>query len=50
MGLVHLHFFMTAIRVTLRQFSQEHEVLIRDYCERHDINMDDFPTRLKGLL
>jgi hypothetical protein len=25
----------------------EHEILIRDYCERHDLKVTEMPTRLK---
>jgi hypothetical protein len=33
----------------MMKFLQEHEMLIRDYCERHGIEVNDLPTRLKGL-
>jgi hypothetical protein len=25
----------------------EHEILIRDYCERHNLKVTDMPTRMK---
>ena len=27
------------------RFSMEHEILVRDYCERHNIKLSDLPTR-----
>jgi hypothetical protein len=37
----------TIIRVEQwgRRFLVEHEILIRDYCKRNDIDLDDLPTR-----
>jgi hypothetical protein len=31
----------------LDHFSIEHEILIRDYCERHDLRVNDLPTRFR---
>lgn len=40
--------FMSEMRTAVQIFRLEHEILIRDYCERHGLKIDDFPTRLKG--
>jgi len=31
-----------------RRYGMEHEILVRDYCERHSIKISDLPTRFKG--
>ena len=31
----------------ISQFMLEHEVLVRDYCDRHNIEVKDFMPRLK---
>lgn len=28
-----------------RRFAIEHEILVRDYCERHGLELSDLPTR-----
>jgi hypothetical protein len=28
----------------IRRFAIEHEILVRDYCERHDLDRDEFVT------
>lgn len=30
-------------------YSVEHEMLIADYCARHEIHVRDLPTRTKGV-
>jgi hypothetical protein len=34
----------------LDHFSIEHEILIRDYCERHDLKVTDLPTRFRARI
>jgi hypothetical protein len=37
------------IETLLAKFMIEHELLVRDYCQRKGIALEDIPTRLKGL-
>jgi len=38
------------IEMLLNKFLVEHEILVRDYCERHNIKPDDLPTRSRRPL
>lgn len=38
------------IEKKIDKFGMEHELLVRDYCERHGIKVEDLPTRMKRLL
>lgn len=31
----------------IRRFGMEHEILVRDYCERHNLKLEDLPTRFR---
>jgi hypothetical protein len=42
-GILHLHRVLSLIAI-------EHEILVRDYCKRNSIPVEDFPTRVKGLI
>ena len=47
--LLSLFILWQRIEVLLSKFMIEHELLIRDYCERKHIKLEEIPTRLQGL-
>jgi len=42
--------FLFSIQKLMQTFSFEHEILIRDYCERHHIDLESLPTRHEGVV
>ena len=44
-ALIALAWRLLLIDTFIRRFFIEHEILMRDYCDRHQINLDDLPTR-----
>lgn len=45
-GLAKLSQISTHVQKTFDYFAIEHEILIRDYCERNNIKLTELPTRL----
>lgn len=45
-GLWKLHSIASHVERTFDFFAMEHELLVRDYCERKGIEMTQMPTRL----
>lgn len=38
--------FIWRLEAFSTRFMIEHEILIRDYCQRHDIEVEELPTRM----
>jgi hypothetical protein len=49
-GIWRVEKFLRSTQSLLQKFSIEHEILIQDYCKRNQIDLNAFPTRMKGLL
>ena len=45
-GLWKLSQISAHVQRTFDYFAREHEILIKDYCERHHIDIKNLPTRL----
>jgi hypothetical protein len=45
-GLVKLSQISNHVQKTFDYFAIEHEILIRDYCQRNNLTISDLPTRL----
>lgn len=45
-GILKLHKIASHVEKTFDFFSLEHEILIRDYCQRNNIDVAQLPTRL----
>lgn len=47
MGLIKLQRIAMHVQRTFDYFALEHEILMQDYAERHNLNLHELPTRLK---
>lgn len=45
-GLVKLNRIAVHVQRTFDYFAIEHEILIRDYCERNKLRLEELPTRV----
>jgi len=47
-AIIRVEYSIGRIGSFVQQFMMEHEMLIRDYCKRNNIELDELVTRYKG--